>query len=173
MRLHLLTAVTRPENLPAIATSLLPADDYGIETVWHTRADPDRQSVGGQSLKNAMLSEIADGWVYILDDDNLMHPDFWRAVASVVDGIPGTAMVVLTQAFANGHVRSAHPGMLRSSHVDAGQVVIEREALGDARIPEHYCGDGDFIEALAHKLTGRIVFVQQACCYYNKLRTDQ
>jgi hypothetical protein len=172
MRLHLLTAVTRPENLPALAASLEMATAYGIQTVWHTRADPERQSVGGQSLKNAMIDEIADGWIYILDDDNVMHPAFWRSVR-VLALDPAIDMIVLTQEHANGHLRPAHLGMLRSSHVDAGQIVVRRSAVGDTRIPEHYCGDGDFIEALAGKLKGRIACVDAPSCYYNKLRTDQ
>jgi len=170
MKLHLLTAVTRPENLPQIEASLAPAADFGIEVVWHTQADPEHQSVGGQSIKNAMIEQIDDGWVYILDDDNLMHPHFWHTVAAAVAARPEAAMLVITQAHRNGWARIAHPAMLRPTLVDAGQVVVRRDALGDLRIPEHYCGDGEWIAALGETLAGRIVFCTTPATYYNWLR---
>lgn len=170
MKLHLLTAVTRPENLPAIEASLAGADAHGIEVVWHQQADPDRQSVGGQTIKNAMLDAITDGWVYILDDDNLMHPAFWGALAHALANFPDAAMVVISQVHRNGWARLAHPGMLKPTLVDAGQVVVNRAALGDARIPAHYCGDGEWIAGLAAQLAGRIVYVTTPATYYNWLR---
>jgi hypothetical protein len=172
IKLHLLTAVTRPENLPAIEASFASAQAAGVEVVWHQQADPERQSVGGQSIKNTMLDQISDGWVYILDDDNICHPDLFRTLRRVADGFPGTAMIAVSQQFTNGHVRVAHAGMLRSSHVDAGQVIVRREAIGDWRIPEHYCGDGDFIERLAGMCAGRVVFVTKPAAYYNYLRAE-
>lgn len=173
MKLHLLTAVTRPENLRQIGAAIgMLAGASGVDVVWHTQSDPERQSVGGQSIKNAMLDQIGDGWVYILDDDNLPHTNLFRAVAEIDRMLPDAAMIALTQEHRGGRVRPVHAGMLRASHVDAGQVVVRRDAIGDLRIPEHYCGDGEWIEALAAKLDGRIVFVDTPATYYNWLRSE-
>ena len=84
VRLHVLTAVSRPENLGQIAESLAVAverAEYGVDlAVALGMFDPDRQHVGGQALKNDMLDDIDDGWVWILDDDTLAHPDVLATV---------------------------------------------------------------------------------------------
>lgn len=172
IRLHVLTAVTRPENLAQIEASMRGAAGQGVDLVWHQQADPDHQSVGGQSIKNALLDQIADGWVYILDDDNLLHPQLCRTLVQVVESIRDADLICVSQQHKNGWVRQAHPGMLRQTHVDAGQVLVRRQAIGDWRIPEHYCGDGEWIEELAKRCAGRIVCVSRVAAYYNWLRKD-
>ena len=51
MRLHLLTAVTRPDNLPAIEESISVAMDRArtVDVQWHCLTDLKRQHVGGQA----------------------------------------------------------------------------------------------------------------------------
>ena len=173
MKLHVLTACTRSENLDAMAESLMDAPAAGISVAWHIRLDPERQHVGGQKLKNDMLDEIRDGWVWILDDDNIAHPAFFAALAGVVLARPEAQLIVISQQHRSGWVRQAHRKMLRASHVDAAQVVVRRDAIGLLRIPENYCGDGEWIEALAKGLAGeQIAYIQEPVVYYNYLRTE-
>ena len=171
MRLHVLTAVTRPENLPALSESLSGAAAAGVDIIRHLRADPERQAVGGQALKNAMLQDIEDGWVYILDDDNIAHPGMFAALIRATLAHPSARLIAIAQQHRNGWIRRVHRLMLRQTHVDAGQVVIRRDAIGDKRIPEHYCGDGQFIEEIASSLPDdQIAYIYQALTYYNWLR---
>lgn len=173
MKLHVLTAVTRPDNLPKLAAALDVAAEAGVEVCWHTRADPDRQAVGGQALKNAMLDDDGDGWVLILDDDNTAHPDLFGALANTVEANPAARLIVIAQQHRNGWVRCVNRGMLKQTHVDAGQVVIRKDAIGDRRIPLHYCGDGEWIEAIANTLSDdQIVFIHEPLTYYNYLRNE-
>lgn len=171
MKLHVLTALTRPENLPAMAASL-DAAARTVDLTWHCRLDPDHQAVGGQCLKNQMLDQIRGGWIYILDDDNIMHPDLAGALTDYLADRVDVALVVCAQQHQSGWVRRPHRRMLRQTHVDAGQVLFRREALGEVRIPLHYCGDGEFIEHLAERLTEQqIIYIPEAVTYYNWLRT--
>lgn len=178
MRLHVLTATTRPENLSQVAQSLEEAvrvartqtrfDD--IDLTWHLRFDVAHLAVGGQALKNAMLEQINDGWVYILDDDNAMHPALlaWLVVKA---GGEDAQLIAMAQQHRNGWIRRVHRGMLKQTHVDAGQVVIRRDAIGDRRIPLHYCGDGEWIEEIADSLADRqIVYLHDPLAQYNWLR---
>ncbi len=176
MKLHLLTAITRPENLPAIAASIAAArmiarSDTAI--VWHWRFDDARLHVGGQVLKNQMLAGITDGWVAILDDDNSMHPSYLRAVTEALADNPDAAMLVIAQQHASGFVRRVHRKMLKQTHVDAGQVVVRRDTIGDQFISDHYCGDGEWIEGLASRIPDeQIVYIHEPVCFYNHLRKD-
>lgn len=175
MRLHVLTAVTRPENLPTLATSLDAARDLDIEVCWHTRADPERRCVGGQFLKNEMLDDDEDpqGWVWILDDDTVAHPAFFAQLRACTLAHPDARMIVIAQQHRNGWVRQVERRMLRQTHVDAGQVVIRKDAIGDRRIPLHYCGDGEWIEGIATSLPNdQIAYITTPATYYNWLRTD-
>src|ERR1043166_599735 len=72
MVLHILTAVTRPENLPKLAESLIPAAAAGVELAWHVGYDLEHRHVAGQAVKNRLLDRISPSqdWVWILDDDN-------------------------------------------------------------------------------------------------------
>lgn len=170
MKLHVLTAITRYGNLGEIAASLIRAHWRDVDLVWHWRVDYERTAVGGQALKNAMLEDIADGWVWILDDDNLVHPRFCQALVTTLQINPDARMLVGAQATARG-VRAAHRMMLRASLVDAAQVIIRRDAIGDLRIPEHYCGDGEWIEAIARSLgSHEIAYLPGVVIHYNALR---
>ncbi|HEY6206289.1 MAG TPA: hypothetical protein VIW21_09005, partial [Chthoniobacterales bacterium] len=86
MVLHILTAVTRPENLPKLAESLIPAATAGVELAWHLGYDLERRHVAGQAVKNRLLDRIGPGrdWVWILDDDNTAHPEFFRRLTETV-----------------------------------------------------------------------------------------
>jgi hypothetical protein len=173
MKLHALTACTRPDNLPTIARSLEPDLSCGIDLTWHVRFDPDRLAVGGQALKNAMLDDIADGWIWICDDDNQAHPAFFETLMAMLADNGDVRLIVCAQQHQSGWIRRVNRGMLKASHVDAGQIVARRDAIGEHRIPEHYCGDGEFIQALADSLTThQIMYVHHPVVFYNWLRSD-
>ena len=165
-RLHILTACTRPENLPALAESIQAAMCEPWEFCWHIRFDPARQHLGGHALKEDMLDQIEDGWVVFLDDDTLMHPDLPRRVAEHLDA----AGVVVSQdrTASLGHMLWATPENMRLGGVDIGQVVLRRELIGDADMPPYYGGDGTFLHEI---LQGRddIVYLDEALSLYNVL----
>jgi GT2 family glycosyltransferase len=174
MKLHIVTAITRPENVRAIELSFAPAAAAGVDVVWHTQADPERAHVGGQGIKNQLLDQITDGWVWICDDDNVAHADFFRALAQAAQQHPDARLLVIAQQHRSGGIRQVHRQMLKQTHVDAAQVVARRDAIGELRIPEHYCGDGEWIEALANTLAPeQIVYIREPLVFYNWLRGPQ
>jgi hypothetical protein len=152
MRLHILTAVTRPENLPEIGESIMEAKDRApqVDLTWHRLVDLEREFVGGQVLKNRMLNNITDGWVCILDDDTIMHHQFLRKVSRKVGYHRYVNAIVVSQRRTTGVVLKAAPENMEIGKVDAGQVVIRRNVIGNTRIPEYYAGDGEWIQDLLY-----------------------
>jgi hypothetical protein len=151
--LHIITAVTRPENLERISDSIAQAlvnwpDGTAVE--WHLRYDLERQHVGGQALKNAMLDEIRDGWCWVLDDDTLAHPDVFRVVTRAIDRHP-TRAVIVSQQRTDGRVLQAVPEHMVPGMVDIGQAFLRRDLIGDDRIPIDYNGDGMFLQTVLAK----------------------
>jgi hypothetical protein len=170
MKLHLLTAVTRPANLPALAASIDAAQVAGVALVWHIGYDLERTAVGGQAIKNALIDSIADGWVSILDDDNLLHPDLPRRLAETLAAQADALLIVVSQQLPDGGVRRAGLGCLHVDQVDAAQLIVRRDALGERRLVETYAGDGLLAEALAAALpAGQIVYLDEVLSYYNRL----
>jgi hypothetical protein len=163
MRLHVLTACSHPENLVRVGASVAAVWCHPWEICWHVRFDVERQHVGGQALKNQMLDQITDGWVCFLDDDTVLHRD-WLACADTWE----QDMIVVSQLRSDGRVLAAAPENMRVGHVDIGQILVTRDAIGDLRIHEHYEGDGVFIAALA-AFTSRVSYVPNVLSYHNAL----
>ena len=170
-RLHVLTAVTRPENLPRIAASLVSSCPPELELVWHWRFDPDHHAVGGQALKNAMLEEISagadDDWVWCLDDDTAVHPRLLKTLQrwSLISWIRA---LVVSQQRADGRVLPAGPEHLQVGSIDIGQAILRRGLIGDLRIPEDYNGDGMFLGALLRGRTD-VLYLDEVLSFHNAL----
>jgi hypothetical protein len=176
MVLHILTAVTRPENLPKLAESLIPAAVAGVELAWHVGYDLERRHVAGQAVKNRLLDRISPSqdWVWILDDDNTAHPEFFRRMAETVAANPNVRLIACTQTVPSGWCRTIGPESLKACRVDAAQAVIRRDAISDHRLREVYAGDSYWIEAIAKSLhPDQIAYILDAVVHYNWLRPAQ
>lgn len=165
MRFHVLTAVSRPENLPLLARSLADGAD-GHEIVWQWRFDLEQSDPGGNRTKDEMLLErgMWNGWVYVLDDDTLLQPGLFSAAAAAAgDGYD--ALIVSQRRpdlVLHAKRKNVHPG-----GIDIGQAVISRDLLGQTRIPHRYDGDGDFLcEVLGR---GRVRFLDRILSVHNAL----
>lgn len=150
--IHVLTAVSRPENLDKVRDSIMDPRNIPdpVNVMWHRHEDFAREHVGGQRLKNQMLAHIDDGWVCILDDDTTMHPKFLRKVYRAHMQHPYMNAIVVSQKRTTGVVLQACPDNMQVGKVDAGQVVIRRDRIGSLLIPETYAGDGEWLECLLY-----------------------
>lgn len=190
--IHVITACSRPNNLDALFFSI--EQELGSERNWHivldglalteeecTRViehyaeipwifitvftDTTLSRAGGQSLKNLALQgkEFApDDWIYFLDDDTIVHPHLWTQLVQAE-----RFDILLGQQDLGTHVRTDI--IPRMTFMDQGQYVIRQRVRDQDTIPEHYCGDGEFIEHLCKK-TLMIKRVKTPISYYNKLR---
>lgn len=165
--LHVITAITRPENLTKITDSLVVAcKDYTCDIVWHWRHDWKREHVGGQKLKNDALDIIDNGWVFFLDDDTHLSPYIPQLIAER-DANPLLDGFIVEQQRADGSILVTSPDNVRWGCIDIGQAVLRRSAIGDHRIPEEYIGDGLFLEKLIPTLN--VEFVPIVASYHNCL----
>lgn len=161
VRIHVLTAVTRPENLTEIAYSVRNAASRAdADLVWHLRFDPEHRHIGGQQVKNEILDSIEDGWVYILDDDTLVHGDLFTHLDPAYDAL------VVSMQLDGGMLHADSKNAYRGS-IDIGQVIVKRELIGERRIPSAYDGDGSFLEEV---LSGaNVLYLPEPLSYYNAI----
>ena len=165
MTLHILTACTRPRNLPAIAGSLRvwgPAD-----FIWHLRFDHRHEHIGGQAVKNRMLDELSDGWVMFLDDDTLVHPKLWERFGEVRAAHQDAPALVVSQQHSVLGTLHAAPENVMIGTIDIGQVILRREVIGAHRIPESYAGDGEFLHAILPHVDA--VYLDEVLSFHNAL----
>ena len=171
MKLHVLTAVTRPENLDRIGQSLgdaITASEGFVDVCWHLRFDLEQWHVGGQKLKNDMLDEITDGWVWILDDDTKVHPQLFERLRDKLTVHPAVDALVVSQKRSDGGILLAARANVKVTLIDIGQAIMRRDLIGDERIPIDYSGDGMFLETV---LAGAdVIFVNDVLSLHNALR---
>lgn len=184
--LNVVTPCSRPENLATIAYYLkhrLPS----FEVRWYVVVDSSAAAVPtsvegayflgevakkgyGGVQRNLALSEITEGLVWFLDDDNLPHPDFDAFLSCGVSESP-KASYLFGQLSAWGvPVREAGPKNIRLGGIDMAQFVFWRDTIGGIRFPESgiYESDWEFFRSVWEKHAGDVQYMPYAT-YYNAL----
>ncbi len=164
MKLHVLTPVTRPQNLVEVGRSLERWGD--VDMTWHVKFDWFKRSLGGYNLRNLMLDDITDGYVWCLDDDCTAHPKLYQTVAKLVRR--DASAVVVSQKREDGTILHAKPENLMVDYIDIGQAIIRRDVIGDARYQtDDYAADGVFIEAVLGQVP--VVYVDEPLSFHNNI----
>jgi cephalosporin hydroxylase len=130
------------------------------------------------SLINHYLDKINEenSLVYFLDDDNLIHPNFNKALKLIVD-TNRTAIIFSQEGKYNNNestfIRQATNDNLIVEKIDQGQIIYSRDSIGDLRYWEdNYRGDGYFImeyliRSRQKQNNGKILIFPEICSYYN------
>lgn len=211
MKLTILTRCTRTENLLKIRDSIFNVPSHWNIT-WQILFDIsvinkiDADLLGqlkndrthfhfwkgvpgdmGHGLLNKALDSIEDdNWVYILDDDNILHEDFLNDTwSAVIDNGPDNLdqdykhlglifnQYVGGKDFSGLEIREASPENVCVSKVDMAQFLLRRDLIGDTRfVSNTYVADGIFIESIYKKNSEKILFMNNVICYYNYLQTS-
>lgn len=187
MKLTIITPCSRPENLPRMK----PGIDTGrvlYEIDWRIVFDTsvcqpvfiDGAIISGASVdgshfgngqRNSGIDATSDGWVYFLDDDNAIHPNFFSGIAGAMLTHPDKRAFAFQQSLFERGVRDVSPAETRVNYIDMAQVLIRRDLIGDIRFEvEPYNADGRFIEAVYQSNPSEWAFIHQILCYYNALR---
>jgi len=173
IRLRIVTAVSRPENLSRIGSWLALHLDAirSLEWSWHLYFDMARSCVGGQRCKNRGLDSLQQtDWLYILDDDTLPDPTIFQRFAAIVSDDLKTRAVIFSQRREDGSILHAGPENVAPQHIDIGQAFLRRDFIGAGRIPERYDGDGIFLACILRVEPSRVRFVDEPLSRHNSLR---
>ena len=121
----------------------------------------DAAGSAGHAQRNFGVKMVSDGHIYFLDDDNIMHPEFWNLQFQ-----PG-----LFYTF--DQMRSKAGDTLRGNRVRLGAIdtamfVVPKRMFVDWHI-HRYDADGLFISRIycMHRPMHR--YVKKTACYYNWL----
>lgn len=179
MFINIVTPCSRPENLKAIAESInIPAENYRWIVVHDADEFPDIEmpkeaehhlyreqgSIAGHAQRNFANRLIADGYVLQIDDDTILHPNFWEVVKDCEEDIVSWA-----QTWANGEHRLA-AGNYWVGGIDSGSFMVKRSVIGDLQWQvSRYDADGLFAQQVVARTKSQRR-IERYLSYYNYLR---
>lgn len=189
-KLTIITPCSRPQNLHVIYPEVKKGLDY-FDLEWiiaydilHLKEEPqrftdewitqldviDQTSVSGNGMRNQAIEHTEyKGYLWFLDDDNTVHPEFFQSMSEAVKTFPEVDAWILTQDLGRGRIREAKQSIVKATHIDQAQYFIRRDFLQDARFIQDYCADGILIEAL-YRRGGNFKYIpNKVLVYYNRL----
>lgn len=128
----------------------------------------------GNSCRNMGLDLIKDGWIYNLDDDNILHPNFNNAMVKALSYYPQLIGYTFIQEFPNKKIRSV-PFQHQIQHLDTAAFVFRRDAIDDLRFdPTIRLCDKQFYNDMYNKYWLYIAHISEIAAYYDffKIRPE-
>ena len=202
LKINIITRVTRPQNLSQIRESIFGSIPKGVDVKWILIFDVAKVEnlrtdylLGLQCNRtrfyftrcgnwkcqyqkvNEMLADgtISDGFVYLVDDDNILHPDFYRVILSNWEENQDMNGFIFSQQvdgkdFSKLDVRSAGPENIKIGGIDLAQYMFKWDVPKKHGVwfGTGYCGDGDFaVDLFKSGAATGFKFIDEVLCYYN------
>ena len=180
--LTIITPCSRPEHLPQLLKSIqfdkIKQWIIVYDTSKNRKYDKQYQShaqivevecdngISGNPQRNYGMSLVDDGYIYFLDDDNIIHPKFW----SIIDSLDGNKYYTFNQ------IRNQYGAILRGNnlkvgYIDTAMFIVHKRHIGDIQwINDRYDADGYFITAIYNNHKDSHQYINDVACYYNFLR---
>jgi len=180
--LSIITACSRRDNLQAIRDSI----DFRIIDMWYIiydtskgrkythqfkgeskikELDYDKGGICGHPQINYAIDLIEDGFVYIVDDDNIVHPEFWKNYKSL-----DPDYIYTWDQNRIRENRTAKGGRIQLFFIDTSQFIIPRKYIGDIRW-DNYKRNADFkfINTIHAQYPEKFKYIHKTLCYHNYL----
>uniref|UniRef100_A0A6C0AMM1 Uncharacterized protein n=1 Tax=viral metagenome TaxID=1070528 RepID=A0A6C0AMM1_9ZZZZ len=178
--LSIITACSRPQNLKEIYKSI----DFSLVTKWYIVYDTSRdrtytpefateekikelncnkEGYAGHPQINMALDLIKEGYVYIMDDDNIFHKNFWRLLPTL-----DSEFVYTWDQDRIQEGRILKGGQIEETKIDTSQFIVPRNLIGSIRWAEKKsAGDFRFISQIYKKYGDKFKYIPQVACYHN------
>jgi hypothetical protein len=122
----------------------------------------------GHAQRNYGMSLVKDGHIYFLDDDNIVHPDFW-ALVSILEG---TLFYTFDQQRTYASILKGNN--IRLGKIDTAMFIVHKAHTQNLLWKkDRYNADGHFISEIYSKYRSSHKYIEQVCCYYNYLAKPQ
>lgn len=190
--ISIVTPCSRPENLKSLYDSinfpcnwyivfdkeqkeyaeLLDNPDFDfLKQNWiHTFAV--KGGVSGNLQRNLALDHIPSSFVHFLDDDNLMHPEFYTITKRILRQERNKKCIFYSQQLEEvGKVRNVTFKDIKVGKIDQAQFLIHTDLIGAQKYEQKYEADGIFINQIFEQSDKGLftTFNDKPIVYYNKL----
>jgi len=129
--------------------------------------NPNR-NIGLEYIKNK-LNPSDNDWVYILDDDNVIHPEWWSNIQSHLN--TDASIITWGQVWANNEPRTEPTDIPKIATIDTSQYMVRWDVAKNLRFESIYEADGIYAEEASKQ--GSVRKLDQYLGYYNFLRAHK
>jgi glycosyltransferase involved in cell wall biosynthesis len=197
--INLVTAVSRFENLPRLCKSIsMSLTRSSLKATWILVVDAGERipphvlekfsevpfeiktlvHEGGKCAygieqKNLGMSSISNGFYHCIDDDNIVHQDFFPGIEKAMTENPGKKAFVFGQKrWDNVRSLSASPDRMVYGKVDNTMFLVHSDLIGDHRYDSSRSGSEDFhfFRKLYDLYKDEFVFISETLSYYNFIK---
>lgn len=176
----IITACSRPQNLKQIYDSI----DFSLVYKWYIVYDTSKcrtyelqfatedkileltcniEGFAGHPQINMALDLIKDGFVYVMDDDNIFHKKFWSLLPSL-----DSEFVYTWDQNRIQEGRILKGGQIEEKKIDASQFIVPRNLIGSTRWVVHKdAGDFRFISQIYKAHKDKFKYIPKVACYHN------
>ena len=115
----------------------------------------------GHPQRSYGMTLVDEGFIYFLDDDNIIHPNFW----SIVDRLNSKYFYTFDQQRGD-YILRGHT--MKVGRIDTAMFIVHKQHIKDITwITSRYDADGVFISDIAHQNYGAHIYLNKVGCYYN------
>jgi glycosyltransferase involved in cell wall biosynthesis len=129
--------------------------------------NPNR-NIGLEYIKSN-LNPSDNDWIYILDDDNIIHPDWWSNIQHQLNS--NDAIITWGQTWSTGEPRTEPTDTPRIATIDTSQYMVRWSVAKNLRFEHIYEADGIYAEEAAKQ--GSVKKLDEYLSYYNFLRAHK
>jgi hypothetical protein len=126
--------------------------------------------VGGYEQKNMALDITRDkkikGYIYFLDDDNLVHPSFYGGIKPYLGG---DELIYYDMQFRYDKIITAEQREERNLEQNMYIIRTDTVNLYNIRFKEKYSSDKIFFNDIK-KVSLSPRYIKKVCCYFNRLK---
>lgn len=123
-----------------------------------------KPNVSGGTPRQEALKLINSGFVYFLDDDNIIHPEFWNIIENIEEDKFYTWNCQLLHTN-----EKLYGNQCKTNTIDTSQFLVPRKMIGNIIWENIYAADGKFIEEIYNKNRDSFYYVNRVAAYYNYL----
>lgn len=144
----------------------------------------EKRDCSGATQKNIALSKITEGWIYVLDDDNSIHPNFAKEFSNAIEKYPNKKTFVFSQINYKNEVMISSFAVKETTTkipfeywaVDAGGYVVHYDLVkktGAKYLEFTHESDRHFWNYIVKNCLDEIEFIDKECFLYNALRYER
>lgn len=186
MNLNIITRCVTPDNLLKIKKTIFDNIPEGLNINWYIifdtivlkdidadllhRLDNNHTHLSFKKCEDYNLDIVNDiicnlqDWIYLLDDDNIIHHDFYQSIFNHVNDYK--KMVFL---FNQEKTNSVHFASFENfKEIDISQYIIHSSLFKRYRFGEDYTDIRSFIENLYFKNKDQFMIINEVLCYCKK-----
>ena len=119
--------------------------------------------ISGNSQRNYGMTLVNDGYIYFLDDDNIIHPNFW----SIIDSLDNDFFYTFNQLRQDNTFIGNN---IKVGMIDTAMFVVHKNHIKNIKWNvDRYDADGYFISDVFNNNRSKHKFINQIGSYYNFL----